>query len=188
MSLGSNFNVAALVGIVPGSQAPVIQVMLDGQFYDQGSLPDSGDSRIFYLLNGTGTPQGSHVLEVEVIDSDDIYPFWFDHILYQVPSGTAPTGAQSVVEQDGSIPTGAATTLPSASPVAQSSGASLVGPIVGGVVGGLALIVGALVALYFIKVKHGKKGKPYFYASDHGGDIFGAGALLDELPRSSYEC
>lgn len=72
------------------------------------------------------------------------------------------------------LPTGFATSAPN------SGGSHVpVGAIVGGAIGGVALLVGTLLALYFLCLRRGNR-RPYYYGATPAGDILssGAGAIV----------
>ncbi len=171
-----------VVGVATTSHTsgpPAARFSIDGQVVQTTTAPNNGsDNYSFDYLDVDGLDSTSHVLEIDVLNATGDYPFYMDYILYLPVQGVSPTASQVIITTFLPAPT-------SSSSQEASTGKSSVpvGPIVGGVVGGLAVIVAACIAIWFLCFRRRRStGQAYFYAA-HAKP----GDLLDEegsyLPR-----
>ncbi|RDX53888.1 hypothetical protein OH76DRAFT_1399045 [Lentinus brumalis] len=164
-----------VVGVATTSNTsgpPAARFSIDGQVVQTTTAPNNGsDNYSFDYLDLDGLDSKSHVLEIDVLNATRDYPFYMDCILYLPVQGVSPTASQVVITTFLPAPT-------SSSSQQASTGKSSVpvGPIVGGVVGGLAVIVAACIAIWFLCFRRRRStGQAYFYAA-HAKP----GDLLDE--------
>ncbi|KAI0328512.1 hypothetical protein GY45DRAFT_1347143 [Cubamyces sp. BRFM 1775] len=113
----------------------------------------------------------SHTLDIEVITITDNIPYLLDAVYVEEPVQQATSTAQWVSTVFVTPP--AATNLADQSNAFGSSSSSSVpvGAIVGGTVGGVALLIAAALAVYFLYFRHRRHGV-YAYQSFGGAPIF----------------
>ncbi|KAI0774470.1 hypothetical protein C8Q74DRAFT_1368942 [Fomes fomentarius] len=168
---GTAIEVVGFITSAPNVGPPAAQFSLDGKVAQTVTAPNDGPTKQFDYFVFEGLSSGSqHTLEIVVLNATDQYPFVLDYLIYLPPKGATPTGSQSMAST--SLPSITSTPSP-ANANAQTSSGVPVGPIVGGVVGGLAVIVAACIAVWFLCFRRRRSnGQPYFYASSaKAGDL-----------------
>ncbi|KAH9943260.1 uncharacterized protein BXZ73DRAFT_97309 [Epithele typhae] len=155
----------AVLGVattIAGVDPPQVQFSLDGQDLGILSVPNNGST--FYpvvWIDLEPLKSGTHLLEMGVVLANDNYPFYLDAVVYKPAAGVSATGAQ--VATSAALPPAITTVVTTQS---SSSSGTPVGAIVGGVVGGVAVIALSVLAIWFLFLRHGRRGgKPFFYAS-----------------------
>ena len=118
--------------------------------------------KAFFQVQGL-SPDSEHTLAVNVLYASDNAPYLFDYIGY-IPL-TQPSTTSSMANAPG-------TGLPI--PSANSSSSKPIGPIIGGVVGGVALVLLAAATLYFY-ISRRRLGRPYFYQTAQVHDMLAQG-------------
>ncbi|TBU39695.1 hypothetical protein BD309DRAFT_1011845 [Dichomitus squalens] len=179
---GSAIAVLGVASTVQDSTPPTVQFALDGVTVQSTTAPNNGsiDFSFPYLVLDS-IKGGQHTLEMAVTDATQEYPFALDLILYAASNGATPTASQSVVNTF--LPAVTVTGQPTSG--ASGSKSAPVGPIVGGVIGGIAVLVGVGVAIWlFCFRKRNRNGQAYFYATSAKPD-----ELLDdeEAKPTPYE-
>lgn len=179
---GTSVAVTGGVIVFPGGSFPAANFTLDGGTPDNIVFTKSYNNTIANNLYSSGTlSNGQHMLNMTVVKSDDDSTIAIDNIIYTpsltsessaAPSGQAPTSVQS---------------SPASATAATGKSSAPVGPIVGGVVGGVALFVLAGLAFYFLYWTRGRRARPFFYADRAGNDFIDSGqSILTTLPYGSY--
>ena len=171
-SVGTAVAVVGLATTVENVDPPAAQFSIDGNVLQQTTAPNNGSTNfsfIYFQQDGLDT-SSPHTLEIDVLNATENYPFVMDYILYLPVQGATPTASQSIITTFLPAPSGAGDSQGS------SSKAVPVGPIVGGVIGGLALIVATAIAIWFLCFRRRQStGRAYFYAASAK-----PGDLLDE--------
>lgn len=186
---GTAIGVAGLALTVPGVGPPSVEFSLDGKVKDIATAPMNGTMKDKYPYFSIEDLDGSveHSLEIRVLNATQQYPFILDAILYVPSNRGALPATQSFLTTALPTKTGASTD----STVTKSSSVP-VGPIVGGVIGGLALLLATSIAVWHLCFRRRRStGQPYFYAtSAEAGDLLKHGlsslCLVASESSSSY--
>lgn len=169
---------------------PPASFAVDGGEPHTFTAPDSFNATWNNTLYGSDAlADGSHTLNITLLGSGS--PWLFDVFLYNgteeattTTTTAVATKTAAVTEQLIVVNTVVAT--PSASiatpPAAASRAAVPVGPIVGGIVGGVTLLVCAAMAFYFLYWKRRTRGRPYYYERTEKADLFDTGAVFSLSP------
>lgn len=159
------------------SQLPYVYFQLDGVSTPSPWIPHPSDNgTVVVCFQSPNLSTGEHTLAIELANDG---PFYLDGLGVQLPAG--------LQTQTGGGPTLAATSPPTVQTVYVnhlSGSKAPVGPIVGGVVGGVALIAGALLALWFICMRR-KNGRPYYYNAAAAHDMLAQGIALSSVEAFS---
>lgn len=144
---GTAIGVAGLALTVPGVGPPSVEFSLDGKVKDIATAPMNGTMKDKYPYFSIEDLDGSveHSLEIRVLNATQQYPFILDAILYVPSNRGALPATQSFLTTVLPTQTGASTD----STVTKSSSVP-VGPIVGGVIGGLALLLATSIAVWHL--------------------------------------
>ncbi|KAI0350166.1 hypothetical protein OH77DRAFT_1499188 [Trametes cingulata] len=118
------------------ANVPVVQFAIDSVVADVVTAPAFANYTFYRVFERQGLSEGTHTINVTVLDATDDYPFLLDYFMFQ-PSkkyGDLAFAPSTLEVQRGST--------------AGSSTGPPVGAIVGGVLGGLGLI-GLVIGLFF---------------------------------------
>ncbi|KAI0650536.1 hypothetical protein C8Q79DRAFT_998362 [Trametes meyenii] len=153
---------------------PSATFKIDGSLQETATAPNNGSLSYSYpFFESSELSSGQHTLDIAVTHGTNQYPFILDYIIYLPESGATPTASQQ-----------ATSTLPPGPTVFTSSKSTVpVGAIVGGVIGGIAVLVGGAIAVYLLCFRHRGGRKPYFYATHaNAGEL-----LAPEAKPTPYE-
>jgi hypothetical protein len=140
---------------------PPINFTLSGLPPGPGSTSTLSNQKFFQIDQLSPT---SHKLQVQYAGSDSKTPLTLDYLIIQngtsssttTPTSSLPTSTSSYPTSTSSLPTstsslpGPTSTEITVSATSSPNGSVRVGPIVGGVIGGLALLVFAILGLLFL--------------------------------------
>ena len=160
-TLGTGVAVFGWSFTVKKADPPATRFVIDGKTVQTTVATNNGSNEYLLPFLAYDVDPGTHLLEIDVLNATENYPFVFDYILYVPTAGTTPTASQSMITT--SLPA-ASGTLSGGSGSSGSSGAP-VGAIVGGAVGGVAVLVAALVGVWFLCFRRRRSSQPYIYAS-----------------------
>ncbi|CAL1703259.1 unnamed protein product [Somion occarium] len=124
------------------------------------------DSVVFFLSPFLSAAQ--HTLVVDVASCSTENPYIIQLIGY-IPTSTSTLPSASYMPTNFPLPTGSAANGASTN---ESHSSTPVGAIVGGVIGGVALLVITAITLWYFCFRRGR-GQPYFYKSAEAGDLLG---------------
>lgn len=163
---------------------PAASFAIDGGEPHIYTAPDSYNATWTNFLYSSGAlANGPHALNITLLGSGS--PWVFAFFLYNGTEEATTTTAAVVARQATVVDTITVAATPSEAAAAPAPAAPRadvpVGPIVGGVVGGVALLVCSAMAFYFLYWKrrgHGRgQERPYSYQRTEKADLFDAGAL-----------
>ncbi|KAI0677340.1 hypothetical protein C8Q78DRAFT_84773 [Trametes maxima] len=153
---------------------PSATFKIDGSLQQTSTAPNNGSLSYSYPFFESGElSSGQHTLDIAVTHGTNEYPFILDYIVYLPESGATPTASQQAT----------ATAPPGPTVFTSPKAAVPVGAIVGGVVGGIAVLLGAAIAVYLLCFRHRGGRKPYFYATHANADEL----LAPEAKPTPYE-
>ena len=156
---------------------PVSEYVLDDGSPSLFAPEDSVNGTITTFYRSPVLVEGVHTLNISLLT--DGVPLYIDLVAYSIDESAA---ASAMAADSGPRPTIITTIIqaPTSAAMASQNGSSMpVGPIVGGVVGGVALLVSAFLAIYFIYWKPTRDRSAYYYHTTATGD--------DWDPAGSYE-
>ncbi|KAH9898261.1 hypothetical protein C8Q73DRAFT_392705 [Cubamyces lactineus] len=132
---------------------------------------DAANATGVTFFNSGPLTLGSHTLDIKIVSITDDIPYLLDAVYLEEPVQQATSTAQWVSTVFVTPP--AATNLADQSNVSGSASSSSVpvGAIVGGTIGGVALLVSAALAVYFLYFRRRRHGV-YAYQSFGGAPIF----------------
>ncbi|OSD06532.1 hypothetical protein PYCCODRAFT_1422759 [Trametes coccinea BRFM310] len=183
----SGFGVATYIALpadLEGNQKaaslplPNVTVVLDDQPPADVSVALNASQAFWYAMNLS--QDATHSVTVKIVNQTDGFPFVLDEVLYlrtMEPSATAtftPPGSQQTISP------GPSTFIPAFAPPNQSAAPDAAGSglpvaaIVGGVVGGVTLLLGAALAFYFMCIRAKQLKLPESMVLDpydYGGEI-----------------
>lgn len=173
---------------------PAASFAIDGGEPHIYTAPDSYNAAwANNLYSSHALSDGPHTLNITLLGSGS--PWVFDVFLYNGTEEATTTTAAAVVARQATVVdtiTVAATPSEAASvPAPAAPRADVpVGPLVGGIVGGVALLVCSVMAFYFLYWKrrgHGRgQERPYSYQRTEKADLFDAGVLSAFSPVRVY--
>lgn len=123
---------------------------------------------------------GEHVLFVNVTFAAQDAPFVFDGVDFYPNSVATTPNASYAISSLSPVTTSDVTNT---SNLSQSSKSTPVGAIVGGVIGGLAVLVMAMSAIFYFCYRH-RRSRPYYYASAKAEELLHHGKQFGEEEQS----
>ena len=166
---------------VSGSEPPISAYIVDDgspvTYTAPSNLTATLFSQTFFLQQSLSASE--HTLVINVTRASGAAPFLLDYIGYiPLPNTTSSTSATSssltsTSAQSTSTPS---TTTTSAS----SKSATPVGAIVGGTIGGVALIVITVLGILLLRSRR-RGGRPYFYGAGRTSDMLDPGERTPTL-------
>lgn len=170
VATGNRVSVVGAVTFTNATGAPISQYVLDDGSPSVHVPPVSKNNTLpvtFFL--SPLLADSNHTLKITLISANA--PFFLDYILYNASAADSTSASAS-----GLRPTIITTVVAAPTNVAQAAagGSSVaVGPIVGGVIGGVALLVSAVLAWYFLYWR--RRGQGYRKTAREDYDVLGAG-------------
>ncbi|KAI0635889.1 hypothetical protein C8Q77DRAFT_600214 [Trametes polyzona] len=153
---------------------PNVSVSIDGSTPETLSVPPTA---LDFFYKNKNLNVGKHTITITVLEETDDWPFVLDYLVYGGPDDvTVPIGATQQVADDGSDADTAGFLqglLPQIEKAQQSKSDSVpVGPIVGGVIGGIALLTLISLVVWYLFIRPRRRGgRPFFYAPAKISDV-----------------
>ncbi|KIP07483.1 hypothetical protein PHLGIDRAFT_118062 [Phlebiopsis gigantea 11061_1 CR5-6] len=166
---GTGVGVVGATAPVGDKEPPISTYVIDGgspvTYTAPTNITATLFSQTFFLQQSLSASE--HTLVINVTRASDAAPFLLDYIGYVPLSNT--TNSTSATSSSLPSSSAASTSTPSTAGVSTKS-ATPVGAIVGGTIGGVALIVITVLGVLLLRSKR-RGGRPYFYGAGRTSDM-----------------
>lgn len=182
-SAGTGVGVVGATAPVDGNEPPVSTYVIDGgspvTYTAPSNITATLFSQTFFLQQSLSASE--HTLVINVTRASDAAPFLLDYIGYIPLSNT--TNSTSATSSSLPSSSAASTSTPSTSSVS-SKLTTPVGAIVGGTIGGVALIVITILGILLLRSRR-RGGRAYFYGAERTSDMLDPGEHNTRSEQSS---